>query len=349
MVTALMPSDTLSGADSDSIITLQSKSSVNPIFGMDLKDYPSLAKAFQSNTIALSHLEKKVENVSQTMKAMERYLSRIDCKLEQLLNVKLNDDLNDADPRNFRRHSSGINHSTPLLSDEEGETKYSTTDTISSSVEIPNGSPLVHPKEDGQNSTINGIVGVKVEECNEIGSYSASLDNDQIKVHQQVMQNNVEHTVNSTMKDNNSPRRLLWGERLEELRLYKGSNGDCNVPQSYSGGLGAWVSAQRAQHKIFLAGKSSSLNLNRMTGLEGLGFTWTLRKRASWEERFEELKKYSQNHLGSCDVPSHKNYKHLWTWCQNQRQAYRRAMEEKGPEILPERLTLMESIGFKWS
>lgn len=356
MVTAIMSTtDGLSGADSDSTTSMQSKSSVDAAFKIDAKICPDLAKVFQSNAIALSHLERKVETVSQTMKAMEHYLSRIDFKLEQLMNMK-SSDTNNADPKIFTRHSLETNHNTHQLFDEAEESKDPTADTRSTLVEMSDDSPLVRPKEDGQTSNTNGIVKnnsnpffVKVEEYDKRDPRSTNIDNDHTKVHHQVLQNSVEGKVDSAIK---SPhRRLSWGQRLHELQLYKEINGDCNVPQSHSGGLGAWVSAQRAQHKFFLAGKSSSLDNGRQKGLENLGFIWTLRKRASWDERFEELKKYSENHHGSCDVPSHKTYKHLWTWCQNQRQAHRRTIDGdgKGPPILPERIASMEGIGFKWS
>ena len=147
----------------------------------------------------------------------------------------------------------------------------------------------------------------------------------------------------------NSTRRLSWNERFEELKRYKESNGHCDVPQIYDTGLGTWVSAQRSQFKRYVVGKTSSMTHQRKAALDKLGFSWSLRKRFSWEERFSELKHFSQTHGGSCDVPNEGDYKPLWTWCQNQKQAYKRGKEGKSHPVPMERITLMEQIGFKWT
>lgn len=141
-------------------------------------------------------------------------------------------------------------------------------------------------------------------------------------------------------------KRMSWAERVEELEFYKKSNGNCDVPQSHETGLGIWVSAQRSQYKRLVAGKSSSLAAPRKTLLEKIGITWSLRKRSTWEERFSELKTYFQTY-GTCDVPNSR--KHLWSWCHNQRQAYKRAQEGRPAPLLAERVALMETLGFRWN
>lgn len=144
-------------------------------------------------------------------------------------------------------------------------------------------------------------------------------------------------------------RRLSWNERFEELKRYKESSGHCDVPQIYDTGLGTWVSAQRSQYKRYIIGKTSSMTHQRKTVLDKLGFSWSLRKRFSWDERFAELKEYSDTHNGSCDVPNEGDYKPIWTWCQNQKQAYKRGREGKSHPVPAERVALMEQIGFKWT
>ena len=146
-----------------------------------------------------------------------------------------------------------------------------------------------------------------------------------------------------------STRRLSWNERFEELKRYKETNGHCDVPQIFDTGLGTWVSAQRSQFKRYIVGKTSSMTHQRKAALDKLGFSWSLRKRFSWDERFAELKEYSETHNGSCDVPNEGDYKPLWTWCQNQKQAYKRGREGKSHPVPVERITLMEQIGFRWS
>jgi hypothetical protein len=146
-----------------------------------------------------------------------------------------------------------------------------------------------------------------------------------------------------------STRRLSWNERFEELKRYKEANGHCDVPQIYDTGLGTWVSAQRSQFKRYIVGKTSSMTHPRKSCLDQIGFSWSLRKRFSWNERFSELRNYSETHNGSCDVTNDGDYKALWTWCQNQKQAYKRGREGKSQPVPAERVTLMEQIGFRWS
>lgn len=144
-------------------------------------------------------------------------------------------------------------------------------------------------------------------------------------------------------------RRLSWNERFEELKRYKDSNGHCDVPQIYDTGLGTWVSAQRSQYKRYAVGKTSSMTHQRKASLDKIGFSWSLRKRFSWDERYAELKHYSDTHNGSCDVPNEGDYKALWTWCQNQKQAYKRGREGKSHPVPAERVQMMEQIGFRWA
>ncbi len=153
----------------------------------------------------------------------------------------------------------------------------------------------------------------------------------------------------SSIPTDSSTRRLSWNERFEELKRYRDTNGHCDVPQIYDTGLGTWVSAQRSQFKRYIIGKTSSMTHQRKAALDKLGFSWSLRKRFSWEERFSELKEFSETHGGSCDVPNEGDYKPLWTWCQNQKQAYKRGREGKSHPVAAERIALMEQIGFRWS
>lgn len=157
----------------------------------------------------------------------------------------------------------------------------------------------------------------------------------------------VSGSSNTSHKSDDS-HRLSWNERLEELRTYRETNGHCDVPQIYSGGLGTWVSAQRSQFKRFSQGKTSSLSKQRKEALETLGFSWSLRKRYSWDDRFNELRRFSEDNNGSCEVPNDGIYKALWTWCLNQRHVYKNGLEGNGPMISAERVAMMERIGFRW-
>ena len=64
------------------------------------------------------------------------------------------------------------------------------------------------------------------------------------------------------------PHKDQWDDQFTKLTLYKEENGNCNVPQSHSGGFGKWVIRQRySQH-------NGSLSTDRLKRLNDLGFCW---------------------------------------------------------------------------
>ena len=153
-------------------------------------------------------------------------------------------------------------------------------------------------------------------------------------------QNRVDSQQGQNTKKPENSRRSSWDTRLKELQLYRTSFGHCDVPQTHDSGLGTWVSAQRSQYKRFSGGKTSSMTKERKVALDKIGFSWSLRKRYSWDERFTELRNFSNDNLGSCEVPNDGIYKPLWAWCQNQKHS-RNALSG-------ERQAMMERIGFHW-
>lgn len=70
-----------------------------------------------------------------------------------------------------------------------------------------------------------------------------------------------------------------WGERLDELRLFRQSVGHCNVPSNYAENpqLATWVKCQRRQYKLFIDGKPSNMTQERINMLGSLDFRWELR------------------------------------------------------------------------
>lgn len=69
--------------------------------------------------------------------------------------------------------------------------------------------------------------------------------------------------------------------------------------------------------------RSAPLTQDRIDLLNGLNFTWTIRSRdnlgESWNQRFEELKHYKDDH-GHCLVPSrHPPNPELGIWVGTQR------------------------------
>ena len=72
-----------------------------------------------------------------------------------------------------------------------------------------------------------------------------------------------------------------WEENFRDLRLYRQKYGHCNVPRSFigssniNGKLGSWVRRQRNNYKLYVERKSSSLNQEKVSKLESLGFQWS--------------------------------------------------------------------------
>ncbi|CAJ1955946.1 unnamed protein product [Cylindrotheca closterium] len=71
-------------------------------------------------------------------------------------------------------------------------------------------------------------------------------------------------------------RLAVWEERLCDLRKYCSQHGNCEVPAHYQGNqkLATWVKCQRRQYKLYLAGKPSTMNAERVGILDKLGFSW---------------------------------------------------------------------------
>ena len=74
---------------------------------------------------------------------------------------------------------------------------------------------------------------------------------------------------------------ITWNKRFQELQQYREEHGNCNVPSNYPRNqeLAVWVKCQRRQYKLFWSSnKSSSMTLDRMRVLNGLGFQWKVRE-----------------------------------------------------------------------
>jgi len=140
-----------------------------------------------------------------------------------------------------------------------------------------------------------------------------------------------------------------WGDRFDELNQYKVNHGDCNVPKSWKENkqLGLWVYHQRRQYRLLQEGKQSAITDDRIACLESIGFEWSLY--TDWDLRFDELKQYKVEHR-DCNVPrSWEENKRLGKWVDKQRSQYRLLEEGSSSSLTDERVTKLESIGFRWS
>jgi len=124
---------------------------------------------------------------------------------------------------------------------------------------------------------------------------------------------------------------VRWKGRFQQLVAYKLEHGHANVPQSYEDkSLHAWVRTQREAKKDFDKGKSTKMTQERVDALNSIGFQWVVghqSKDGKWEEMFQSLMQYKQQH-GHTRVSSSEN-KQLYKWVLNQR-ARRRLLETNG-------------------
>ena len=74
----------------------------------------------------------------------------------------------------------------------------------------------------------------------------------------------------------NNIKPVQWDVRFQELKKYKETHGDCNVPGKH-GPLGNWVSNQHKCYQSLKKGKSSSMSDDRIQKLEAIGYQWSLR------------------------------------------------------------------------
>ncbi|KAL7536036.1 hypothetical protein ACHAXR_006878 [Thalassiosira sp. AJA248-18] len=160
-----------------------------------------------------------------------------------------------------------------------------------------------------------------------------------------------------------------WESRLSELVEYQRTFGNTNVPKNYppNPSLGYWVNEQRFQYRRLIKGKTSYMNQNKISHLNGIGFKWTLREsKRPWNEWMEELRQYKVEH-GHVNVPlKYERNVPLGSFVNNQRSEYRRyknnnsAAEKNGSKnkqqqqqqttsMTEERIRELEQMGFLWN
>jgi hypothetical protein len=136
-----------------------------------------------------------------------------------------------------------------------------------------------------------------------------------------------------------------WEKRYMQLCEFHKKYGHCNVSSAKMKasdneedlkGLELWVRAQRAAKK-----GRRTISQKRIDRLEKLGFCWDTRQ-VVWNERFEELKEFRQEH-GHCNVPTvYPRRVHLRSFVDTQRQRYRQGVLSR------ERIAQLDSVGFNW-
>lgn len=147
-------------------------------------------------------------------------------------------------------------------------------------------------------------------------------------------------------------RRLVsssWNERFEEFREFRELNDHCFVPHNYPENprLSQWILKQRHQRKRKERGLHSTLSDERQEILTKAGFIWDSHK-AQWHERYQSLEVFQLTY-GHANVPSNFQDSSLSNWIKNQRKQYRSHAIGSKTTMDPERVGLLNAIGFNWN
>ena len=125
-----------------------------------------------------------------------------------------------------------------------------------------------------------------------------------------------------------------WEARFAELLEYMKEYGDSYVPQGWASGLGMWVSSQRTNLK------QGNISAERISRLNGIGFSWEVRD-SVWSGRFEELLKYREMY-GHVDVPAN------WTGGLGSWIATQRGNKRRG-DLTNEQVQKLDEVGVNWN
>lgn len=148
-----------------------------------------------------------------------------------------------------------------------------------------------------------------------------------------------------------------WYEKYQELIEYKKIHGHTNVHQK-DGDLGKWVKHQRTAKRTYDRLKESGqedrsllLNEERVKQLDAIGFYWRRRRDniPNWEDRYEQLKKYKADHGDTLVPQTYPPDPGFGKWVMKQRSEYSQMKRGLKNTMYPERLELLEAIGFAWS
>lgn len=167
-------------------------------------------------------------------------------------------------------------------------------------------------------------------------------------------------------------RGLDFEVMFGRLLAFKEEHGHVNVPQKFAGDpqLGSWVANIRSKRKAMAKdgvehepdpgapaapgspseparpgrkGGRQRLTKDRVRRLDDAGFAWSIANpnNKTWEERFEDLRDYQQQH-GTTRVPRSSGTLGEWVHMQ------RRLHNKRERNFMAKKAPLLDSIGFEW-
>ena len=161
-------------------------------------------------------------------------------------------------------------------------------------------------------------------------------------------------------------REKLWNTSYQQLLQFRQEEGHTIVPQHYQANkkLATWVGLQRYEFKLLCVGNGGSqkscMTEDRFRNLSKIGFVWNVMEHKKWEQFYEKLKDFHENH-GHCNVAAVSHHDEtslsaLEEWCQQQRKEYNlyqklfdESVENEEMVFLnEERIELLNELGFAW-
>ena len=133
------------------------------------------------------------------------------------------------------------------------------------------------------------------------------------------------------------PALALEERRYASIAAYQQAHGHGNIPETHPelGAVGAWLTSKR------MAKRRGTLRANESRRLKSLGVDWDPHE-VAWQQQFDALRNFMRVR-GHCEIPRNSpEYQSLGSWASTQRNHKRLG------KLKPERLALLQSIGFTW-
>ena len=129
-----------------------------------------------------------------------------------------------------------------------------------------------------------------------------------------------------------------WDKMFQCLVAYKKERKSTNVPKGYTEDpkLATWVYCQRSKCK------NQEVSVDRIRRLDSIGFVWKVREQVPWEEMYQRLVAYKNQHKSTTVPQKYAADLQLGHWVHTQRRYY------SNKQLSTERTNLLESIGFVW-